>query len=619
MILHYLSAMWTALAPGLGNHLWQSTLFAAAAGLLTLALRKNSARVRYGIWLAASAKFLIPFSWLIAAGSRMAWKPAPATPAAGLFLAMEQVGQPFAPATAAPASRAAFSLASMNFTHLLPVVFAVWLCGFLAVVVIWCARWVRISSTLRNAIPLDKGRELEALQRLERAGLIRTRIELLKSETSLEPGVFGIKRPVLVWPTGISERLADEHLEAILAHEVCHVRRRDNLAALMHMLVEAIFWFHPLVWWLGARLLEEREQACDEEVLETGREKQVYAESILKICEFCVGSPLTCVAGVTGADLKRRIARIMSEQVARRLDFGRKLLLSAGLAAALAVPVVFGLMQAPQSRAAAARGQEAATTSAAGTPWQLTSFGPSTVPAEKMGGPKKVYVKFGPDGLSGVNVTAKLLIQDAFGVLANQIDGAPSWANTDGWDFEAKGEITLPKGEKPIVHDDSGRAAMFQTLLIDKFKLAFHRETRQLPVYELVLDPGGSKLAEAKPGDPFGIGIRDPQGNKMPSAFKVSPGEMIGQSVQTSDLAGALSQRLATNVLDNTGLKGRYDFKMTWTPNRSGLPSDAPAWTEAAGPSLLEALQGQLGLQLKTDMTPMEVIVIDHIEKPTAN
>ena len=230
-----------------------------------------------------------------------------------------------------------------------------------------------------------------------------------------------------------------------------------------------------------------------------------------------------------------------------------------------------------------------------------------------------MFIKFAPDGLSGVNLTAHMLIQQAYGVHDNQIIGAPDWVNTDGYDFEAKGKVTMPSGGKPLIGDDSAKMEMFQTLLGDKFKLAFHRETRPLPVYELVLDPGGSKLADAKPGDPFGIAIRDPQGNKMPRAFRVQNGEMTGQAMQTSDLAEALSQRLATSVLDNTGLKGKYDFKLTWTPDRSGLPSDAPGWRENVGASLLDSLREQLGLQLKEEMTPMEVLVIDHIEKPAAN
>jgi uncharacterized protein (TIGR03435 family) len=162
----------------------------------------------------------------------------------------------------------------------------------------------------------------------------------------MEPGVFGVWRAVLAWPAGISERLDDAHLEAIVAHEVWHVRRRDNLTAALHMLVEAAFWFHPLVWWLGARLIAERERACDEEVLRLGGRPQAYAEGILKVCEFCVESPLECVAGVTGADLKQRVVQIMTGSVARKLTLAKKLLLAAAALCALAVPVLLGQAQA---------------------------------------------------------------------------------------------------------------------------------------------------------------------------------------------------------------------------------------------------------------------------------
>jgi bla regulator protein BlaR1 len=119
------------------------------------------------------------------------------------------------------------------------------------------------------------------------------------------------------------------------------------------MVVEAMFWFHPLVWWLGGRLVEERERACDEEVLEFGSERQIYAESILKVCEFCVGSPLACVSGVTGADLKERIVQLMTKNVVRKLDFSRKLMLSLAGLIAVAVPVGFGVLHATPSRAEA--------------------------------------------------------------------------------------------------------------------------------------------------------------------------------------------------------------------------------------------------------------------------
>jgi beta-lactamase regulating signal transducer with metallopeptidase domain len=97
----------------------------------------------------------------------------------------------------------------------------------------------------------------------------------------MEPGVFGIIRPVLLWPEGIARHMDDAHLESVLAHEVCHVQRRDNLTSAIHMLVEAIFWFHPVVWWMERQLVKERELACDEAVLQLGNEAAVYAESIL--------------------------------------------------------------------------------------------------------------------------------------------------------------------------------------------------------------------------------------------------------------------------------------------------------------------------------------------------
>ena len=83
--------------------------------------------------------------------------------------------------------------------------------------------------------------------------------------------------------------------------------------------MEAIFWFHPLVWWIGARLIEERERACDEEVLRLGNHPSIYAESILKTCQFYLESPLPCLSGVTGSDLKKRITQIMNASLTTNL------------------------------------------------------------------------------------------------------------------------------------------------------------------------------------------------------------------------------------------------------------------------------------------------------------
>src|SRR6266576_3981155 len=473
MILKYLSAMWAAFVPALGNHLWQSTLFAIAAGLLTLFLRKNQARVRYGLWLAASLKFLIPFSLLAGIASHLAGSRISAGTNAGLYFAMEEVSQPFTQPAMSLITRTTPSTVSPNLIQVLPALLpAVWLCGFLVVVSVWYLRWRRISSVVLAAVPLREGREVEALHRLERMGGIRRRTKIRLSRAPVEPGIFGITRPVLVWPGGISERLDDAHLEVILAHELRHLHRRDNLAAAIHMVVEASFWFHPLVWWLGTRLVEERERACDEEVLELGSERQVYAESILKTCEFCVESPLACVSGVTGADLKKRIVRIMTERVARKLDFSRRLLLSAAGLVAIAAPVLFGLLHATQTRAESQDQNTAAIPHA----YEVASIKPNKSAGDM------VRLMGRPDGFTGANITLQMLIRNAYGVEDHQISGGPSWINAEKYDLEAKMDGSVADELRKLGEDQRTleRQRMLQALLADRFKLTLHRESKEI-------------------------------------------------------------------------------------------------------------------------------------------
>src|SRR5262245_58616485 len=207
----------------LANHLWQSTLFAAAAWLLTLALRKNRASVRCGLWLAASLKFLVPFSLLVGAGSQFAWRTSLEIAPAPLSRAMEQISQPFElPADAAAAAPRAPS------SNVVPVLlFSAWFCGFAISAAVWFRWWRRFRAAITLASPLHLGLPIPVMTSLGR----------------LEPGVFGIRKPILLLPEGIGERLTSAQLQSIIAHELCHVRRRDNLAAAIHMVVESVFWF----------------------------------------------------------------------------------------------------------------------------------------------------------------------------------------------------------------------------------------------------------------------------------------------------------------------------------------------------------------------------------------
>ena len=308
------------------NHLWQSTLFAAAAGLLRLALRKNRAPVRYWLWFAASVKFLIPFSLLVTIGSQFEWRAAPAAAPAQFFSVVNEISQPIALPAQLP--RPAKEPEAPT------VLLGLWLCGVSVVAYAWARQWLRVRAALRVASPLH----------------LTLPIRAMSSPARLEPGVFGVFRPVLLLPEGITDRLTPSQWNAILAHELCHVRRRDNLTAAIHMAVEAIFWFHPLVWWIGKRLIDERERACDEEVLLTANDPQGYAEGILNVCKLYLESPLACVSGVTGSNLKQRIRAIMTQRVAGNLTLAKKLTLAIAGMAALALPTVVGILHAPELR-----------------------------------------------------------------------------------------------------------------------------------------------------------------------------------------------------------------------------------------------------------------------------
>jgi beta-lactamase regulating signal transducer with metallopeptidase domain len=298
------------------NHLWQSTVFALVAAILTLALRKNGAHTRYWLWFAASMKFLVPFSVLAAACVSLGQHAAPAITTPTVSAVAHQVVQPFSFDASAPSTPTTPSVsAARSYPQPVSILAMVWACGSISVLAFWFVRWLRVKDALKSAKPT--------------AMAIAAPIPVKTAPSHLEPGIVGIVRPVLLLPDGIREHLTQAEFDAIVAHEICHLRRCDNLTAALHMLVEALFWFFPVVWWLGGRLVDERERACDEAVVETGNDPKVYAEGILKVCKFFVSSSVPCVAGVTGAGLKERIERILSQQILQNLTLAKKTLVAA--------------------------------------------------------------------------------------------------------------------------------------------------------------------------------------------------------------------------------------------------------------------------------------------------
>ena len=611
----------------LTNHLWQSTLFAAVAALLSVALRRNRAQVRYWLWLTASLKFLVPFAMLMSLGAQLALAPAAkklATPKAALV--MTQITEPFPETlTIAPSAPAATDWKPAGMLVL-------WACGFACVAFERLRGWRRIRAAIRASAPID----------------IPAPVPVRSSPGLLEPGVVGLSQPILLIPAGLADRLTPPQLDAVLAHELCHVRRRDNLFASLHMIVEAAFWFHPLVWWIGARLIAERERACDEEVLRQGSAPQVYAEGILNVCKLYVESPLACVSGVTGADLKKRIEAILTDPIVLRLSLAKKAALAVAAVTALAVPVVVGILHTPAVRAQATpkfevvsirpgcsggggrglpkspvpggRGGKAGGGGPGSSPGRLTAC--STLEGYIRG----AYVLY-PEGHAPTETSPALYVN------AVPVSGGPSWTRSDLYQIEAKAEGT-PSPEMM-------RGPMMQALLEERFNLKIRRETRESPAWLLTVAKGGPKLQPFQEGSciPMSIPPVPPPPGQI-SCLQLDQQLRRGGTGSVLERHGmkfgefsvwlfAISDRL---VIDNTGITGRYDFHLEFTPDdttpgalrrlqidrerNGGQPDAAP---DPAGPPLVTAIQQQLGLKLEPVKAPREFLVIDQVERPSGN
>jgi len=552
----------------LENHLWQSTLFCCVVAVLTLVLRRNRAAVRHGLWLAASVKFLVPFSLLVSIGSQIEWREPPVA-ARPQVSVVEQIGQPFTPPAPAPLLVSVPTASS----RLPASLFGLWLCGFAAQSLAWLQRWRRVRSALRMASPLQLGLPIPAMS----------------TPSRLAPGVFGVFRPVLILPEGIAEQLTTAQFESVLEHELCHVRRRDNLAAAVHMLVETLFWFHPLVWLIRVRLLEERERACDEEVLQADVHPQDYAEGIVAVCRYCLQSPLVCVSGITGSDLKRRVEGIMMNRRTYNLNFGRRLLLATAGFSAVVLPLAAGAFHIPPVRAQQPAGP---------LEFDVASVKPSN-PHSTNG----TVVSACGGRLHVVNATLKDLIETAYDVRSFQIEGGPKWEDATKYDVDAtpgappQGATVPPTGWTNVRFE-------VQALLKDRFQLQLHRETRTAPIYSLAIAKGGIKLSAT----------HSPQ-----KGINAGQGTMRGEAASMMQLAYKLSRLLQRPVVNNTGLEGNYDFKLEWTPDLGPSAPDGQPVDTSGGPSIFSALQEQLGLRLEATKGPVEVLVIDHVDKPSEN
>jgi uncharacterized protein (TIGR03435 family) len=583
------------------NHLWQSTLFAGVIALLALALRHNRARLRYGLWLAASVKFLVPFALLVATGRLLEWPQAP-VPIRSVVASpgVRDFNAPFAELWLDPTTKVT---AAAHPQRVAPILFTLWACGFAAIVLLRVRQWREIAAAVRTSTPFAATTP------------VPPGIEIRIAPTVLEPGVVGFRRPVILLPEGIEEYLTAGQLTAVLAHEVCHVRRRDNLTAAIHMLVEALFWFHPMVWWLGARLVATREQACDEHVVTETAEPIAYAEGIVTVCRRYVETPHMAVAGVGGADIKGRIDAILANRIGLRLTRSKRLVLAIAAMVTLAVPIVTGAIDA----AAVAAGQLPGV--AAGGPpvdperrFEVVSI----KPFDPSGG---VTTRSGTTGsrYDFLGLPLRWLVAQAFRAPLDRVVGLPEWTESERYAIAG----TIPDGVP-----GSALPVLMTNLLKDRFRMVAHTETREMPVYNLVLARSDKRLGpslketSAECRAAMEASLAAPQRGASPPTVAaacqpmgLNIGFLSQGGIDMATLTLSLINMVGRPVIDRTGLTGRYDFTLKWTPAPgTGGPSGPPLDPDA--PSVFTAVQEQLGLKLENARGPVEVVVIDRLEKP---
>lgn len=239
-----------------------------------------------------------------------------------------------------------------------------------------------------------------------------------------------------------------------------------------------------------------------------------------------------------------------------------------------------------------------------------------------------------PDGLKATNVPRRMLIRMAYGVADDQISAAPAWVNANKYDLEAKADGSpteaLPKlgpGERKLVNQ-----RMLQALLAQRFGLIL-RVTKELPIYALVVAERGRKLHVAKPGDTYADDLKAAEGHgggPGTISTREMPGgrELLGQGISGASLAQTLTQELGRSVVAKTGLTGIYDVELQWSRDENPGPmlkgpearQPAPArFSDSSEASLFAAIQEQLGLKLDSEKGPVEILVMNHAEKPSEN
>src|ERR1700744_2561260 len=448
-----------------------------------------------------------------------------------------------------------------------------------------------------------------------------------------------------------------DKLDAVLAHERAHVRRRDALIAALAGLNRSLLWFHPLAWMLERKLALLAEQACDEACVAQLGGREQYARLLLDMAAVVDRSQgrlrrhaLTMAAG---SHIRSRIDAILTEG----RTFSRGLSGKARAAIVLCgVPLVFSAGAIELAFGPAVQMTRAQTTPV--PKFDQVSIKPCAegdgAGRSGRGGGKGRGIPASPPGelfincmtvweLVGHSVTETAPLLNDFGgpFEAKRVTGGPSWIYTDRYTIDAKSSD--PAANVPGPGGNANfkllSGPMLVALLEDRFQLKFRRVTDQVPVYSLTVASGGFKLQPAKPGDctphdpdpPLFLPKNPPPGQKPlcinhggwegPNWTIDSNSQPIGMLARM--LSGMVSDR---PVIDNTAITGLYSFHLAFAHDANAPGSLPPGMNPFAepsnierAPSLPDALEQQLGLHIAAEQGPREVIVIDSAQRPSSD
>ena len=416
------------------NHLWQSTLFCAVVWLITLTLRANGAALRHSLWLIASLKFLVPFSALYYLGA-LAGLPAPVGGQPSLLAQALEVTTPVISPTTSLITLSPVSTADWGLLFAL-----LWAVGALVIALRWFMAWRAADSMVRAARPVP-------------GSLLDARV----TDAAIEPAVARVFHPVVLLPSALLGRLSPEQLGAVLAHEREHIERHDNLTAHLHRLVQTLFWFHPLVWWIGRQMLEERENACDEAVLEHGHDAREYAEGILAVCRHCHELAYAeHTASAISGDLTRRIRAIVRHVPPVSPGFCKAFALSVCTLALGFGPLFAGALDG------AARRHAQVISDARNLDTADITVGPSS---EGLG--RRMMVLADARSVTIRNSTLRELVAMSYGVHLADVSGG-TWLDTSRYDIRVEAHDTMVD---PDDFDPVALRGVVNKLLASRFDL----------------------------------------------------------------------------------------------------------------------------------------------------